>query len=98
MTGDKFYKMRLIPDRAGLNVVTFEYYSIHETPCFHFCVREFYKNYPLTKGDTRIQMLKRMGVKVYRVGKNKKVVELDFSKTIVIPDTIQTMGELFVFD
>ena len=137
---DIFYKMRLIPCPYGLTIEAFEYHSIHETPCFHFCVDKYYKNYPLTKGETRMQMLKRMGVKVYRIGKNntsriafptkeqaynhmrmlknkqldhidrtvkmietfldfdRKVVELDFSKTIVIPESKPIIGELFVFD
>lgn len=34
-----FYKMRLVPADEGLEIVTTEWISLHETPCFHFCVR-----------------------------------------------------------
>lgn len=33
-----FYKMRLVPADQGLEIVTTEWISLHETPCFHFCV------------------------------------------------------------
>lgn len=41
MSGENFYRKRLIPDIGGLVVVTDTFVSIHETPCFHFCVAEF---------------------------------------------------------
>ena len=36
-----FYKKRLTPTESGLEVITDKWVSIHETPCFHFCVAEW---------------------------------------------------------
>lgn len=36
-----FYRKRLVPDEAGLIVVTERWVSIHETPCFHHCVTDW---------------------------------------------------------
>lgn len=36
-----FYRKRLVPDEAGLLVVTERWVSIHETPCFHYCVTDW---------------------------------------------------------
>lgn len=33
--------MQLIPSEQGLEIRTSEYYSIRETPCYHFCLDEF---------------------------------------------------------
>lgn len=38
-----FYKARLIPEETGLIVWMDKYYSVKETPCFHFCVGELDK-------------------------------------------------------
>ncbi len=36
--GKVFYKMRLVPAEEGLVIVTDQWVSMHETPCYHFCV------------------------------------------------------------
>ena len=38
-----FYKMRLVPAEEGLEIITSEFVSIHETPCFHFCIPKLEK-------------------------------------------------------
>lgn len=38
MNNKVFYKKRLISGEEGLIVVTDRYTSVHETPCFHYCV------------------------------------------------------------
>jgi hypothetical protein len=40
MPSKVFYKKILVPDEEGLMVVTRKFVSIHETPCFYFCVPE----------------------------------------------------------
>lgn len=46
-----FYKKRLIPTECGLEVITDKWVSIHETPCFCFCVSN--------RSDKYLQALKR---------------------------------------
>ena len=45
MTSKVFYKKRLVPTEFGLEVITQKFVSIHETPCFHFCVLEHEKGF-----------------------------------------------------
>ncbi|NIB43761.1 hypothetical protein HBA55_29435 [Pseudomaricurvus alkylphenolicus] len=59
-----FYRKRLVPGEWGLEIVTEKWVSIHETPCFHFCVREY--NFAFMKarrldGQTSLQTAKQKG-------------------------------------
>lgn len=36
-----FYKKILAPSPEGLEIFTYEWISIHESPCFHFCVPKY---------------------------------------------------------
>lgn len=37
----KLYKMRLVPNENGLQIVTEQWICIHETKCFYHCVSEW---------------------------------------------------------
>ena len=39
-TNKVFYNMQLISTENGLEVWTRRYYSIRETPCYHFCIQD----------------------------------------------------------
>ena len=70
----EFYKMNLVADECGLVVYTRIFLSIHETPCFHFCIRATEKGFlsePLMlKNESKFQAAKRMGMKVFRIHKS----------------------------
>jgi len=70
----EFYKCKLMPCEEGLSIYVQKYVSVHETPCFHFCIEDHHKGWlakPLKKykGESNIKALKRMRVKIYRVAK-----------------------------
>jgi len=57
-----FYKKRLEADESGLIVITDRYMSIHETPCFHYCIPEHLKRWPQIskkKDETELQWARR---------------------------------------
>ncbi len=67
-----FYKMHLIPTESGLEVITDKWVSIHETPCFHFCVREHNARtfeMPCIQGETELQKAKRLHIRIRRIHK-----------------------------
>jgi|GEM_PF-6039359 len=68
-----FYRMRLSPDEDGLTIVTNKLVSIHETPCFHFCISDreygYLQRYRKNEGDTPLQHAKRHRRRIYRISK-----------------------------
>lgn len=61
-------------EEEGLSVRTWRLYSIHETPCFHFCIAERERGF-LTpafrrEGETDLQLAKRKGIRIYRIHKD----------------------------
>jgi len=66
-----FFKKRLVAESEGLLVITDEYISIHETPCFHFCVlkgqERLYK--VLKSGDESIMSYARRAKILKRIDK-----------------------------
>lgn len=68
----KFYKMKLIPTEVGLSIWTNTYYSVHETPCYYFCVTDWQiTSIPPHLRGTKAgyDMLKNGQVKFKRVAK-----------------------------
>ena len=69
-----FYKCQLMPCEEGLSIYVKKYTSVHETPCFHFCIEEHNKGWlarPLIQGgENNRQALERMKVKVHRIAKS----------------------------
>lgn len=67
-----FYKMTMHPDEEGLRVFTKRFYSIHETPCFHYCVDESnYRRlrcYVMTTEPT-LKDAKKFNIKTRRIDK-----------------------------
>lgn len=45
-----YYKCKLIPSELGLEIITDEWVSIKETPCYHYCISKF--NYGIFKNAT----------------------------------------------
>jgi hypothetical protein len=92
MSGNVFYKMRLVPAEQGLEIITDVWVSIHETPCFHFCVRNseqriihlFHgKNETDLQYAKRTRMLKRVSKSNSRFAfdsRNKALEHLKFLK------------------
>lgn len=75
MNMDKtFYKMRITPDEDGLVVITDKWLSIHETPCFHYCIREHNKGLMKITFNTikgmPLQTAKKKGIRVKRISKD----------------------------
>ena len=72
-TMQEFYKMKLFPNEGGLCVHTEVYLSVHETPCFHFCIPEWRKNYIstrlLSEGVSAYEQLKKRSTKFKRIAK-----------------------------
>jgi len=78
----EFYKCKLMPCEEGLSIYVEKYISIHETPCFHFCIQEHHKGWlakPLKKeeGESNYKALKRMKVRIYRVAKEFSRIAFD---------------------
>ncbi len=76
MTETIFYKKRLVAEEDGLLVVTDKLVSIHETPCFHFCIPEHDRRHievyrPREESELyyarRRKMLKRVSKKGSRI-------------------------------
>lgn len=75
-----FYKMDLHPEEDGLNIYTHQFTSIHETPCFHFCVRTNELSYVkcwLQEGEALLQCAKRKGNKIFRIDKKNSRIAFD---------------------
>lgn len=53
------YRMRLIPDEDGLQVITEEWACIHETDCFYHCVSGWNRHISL-KTAKQLKCLKRI--------------------------------------
>lgn len=68
-----FYKMKLVPSELGLSIWTDTFYSVHETPCYHFCINEWQRGFAaaglVNEGETAFQSLKRRGVTLRRIAK-----------------------------
>ena len=68
----EFYKMKLVPTEGGLSVWTNTYFSVHETPCFYFCVSDWQITSVPThcRGtEAGYEMLKNRCVKFKRIAK-----------------------------
>lgn len=68
----ELFRMKLNPTEGGLSVWTETYFSVHETPCYYFCVADWMiSSVPaLCRGTTAgYEMLKARGVKFKRVSK-----------------------------
>ena len=68
----KFYKMKLIPTEGGLSVWANTYVSIHETPCYHYCIPDWNKGLLGVVGDqkeTLYEKAKARNIKVHKVHK-----------------------------
>lgn len=67
-----FYKMRMAVSEGGLVILTEKWFSIHETPCFHYCVSEFGKGkwaWSSAAEGTPLQIAKHKNIPVKRVSK-----------------------------
>lgn len=67
-----FFRMKLTPSELGLQIWTDKYFSVHETPCYHFCIAEWQQGYTsarLDEGETQYQSLKRRGIKLKKIAK-----------------------------
>ena len=77
----KFYKCVLMPCEEGLSIYVKKYISVHETPCFHYCVDE-HEHHRVTylissnKGNP-VSILKESRVKTYRVAKSGSRIAFD---------------------
>lgn len=80
----QFYKMRIVPDSKGLCVITEIFISIHETPCFHYCVRAYdkgsFNSVLMNKNETRLQYAKRENIKIYRIHKSGSRIAFETEK------------------
>ncbi len=73
MFENKFYKMHLNAEESGLTVWTEIFLSIHETPCFHICIRErekgFFAHLLNSQDEPPIKYAKRKKIKTFRIHK-----------------------------
>tara|TARA_R110002020_G_scaffold475890_1_gene713759 strand:- start:23762 stop:24196 length:435 start_codon:yes stop_codon:yes gene_type:complete len=69
----EFYKFSVNYDECGLGVWLSKYFSLHETPCYHYCVDEFSKviirNERPSDGESIAAFAKRKGVKIHKIHK-----------------------------
>ena len=66
------YKKRLVSDESGLRVITDRYISIHETPCFHYCINSWNEGYyglGRLEGESELHCAKRKHISVKRIHK-----------------------------
>ena len=67
------YSMKMIPTEGGLQIWTNEFVSVHETPCYYFCVRDWQLGHVNTvlvrDGETMIQSLRRRNVRIKKIAK-----------------------------
>ena len=69
---DVFYKMRLAIDEQGINVITKELVSIHESECWHWCIEKSRAGYIRSyqrEDESLLQAAKRSGEKIHKVAK-----------------------------
>lgn len=70
----EFYKMRLTDSEDGLMVITDVFVSIHETPCFYYCIhasaKGFFNSVLMRKGETKLHYANRKNIKVRRIHKH----------------------------
>lgn len=59
-----FYRMDLSAHEDGLRIWTKRFMSIHETPCFHFCVSDYDFNFL-----SSLEEAKSKSVKIHRIHK-----------------------------
>lgn len=75
-----FYKMRHAIDDQGIVVITKELMSVHESPCWYWCVEKrelgYIKSFKLD-GETLLQAAKRIRYKIYKVAKSGSRVAFD---------------------
>lgn len=67
-----FYKMHMAVDEKGINVITKELVSIHESACWYWCVQKPQLGYIRSRqreGESLLQAAKRGGGKIYKVAK-----------------------------
>lgn len=81
MFDKKFYKMRLLPEESGLTVWTDIFLSIHETPCFHICIRERDRGFfnPVLNSDDEslLKYAKRKHLRTFRIAKDCSRIAFD---------------------
>tara|TARA_R110002050_G_scaffold53014_1_gene120536 strand:+ start:82 stop:489 length:408 start_codon:yes stop_codon:yes gene_type:complete len=70
-----------MPCEEGLSIYVKKFISIHETPCFHFCIQEHNKGFvskPLLKeGENNYQSLKRRKIKMHKISKEGSRIAFD---------------------
>lgn len=80
----EFYKMRLTDSKDGLMVITDVFVSIHETPCFYYCVRAdakgFFNSALMRDGETKLQYAKRKNIKVRIIHKHGSRIAFETEK------------------
>lgn len=66
-----YYRAYWSPDVDGIRVGFEEWISIHESPCYHYCVRDYHaRTIPiLLSGQSVLQYAKRRGISVKRIDK-----------------------------
>ncbi|SEG21752.1 hypothetical protein [Marinobacterium lutimaris] len=70
-----YYKMTLAPAEEGMTITTKKFVSIHETPCFHYCVLERDRGFAelVINGKqysgTPLTRLKKCHIRVFRIDK-----------------------------
>lgn len=81
MFDKKFYKMHLNAEESGLTVWTEIFLSIHETPCFHICIRErdrgFFNPVLNNLDEPLIKYAKRKHIKTFRIAKECSRIAFD---------------------
>ena len=69
----EFYRLSVNYEEHGLGFWITTYFSLHETPCYYYCVEEFAKlilsHESLRDGETIYQLAKRKGVRLHRIHK-----------------------------
>jgi len=77
----ELYRMTLHPSECGLSVWTDTYLSVHETPCYHYVIRDWDKQSTaklfIKEGESVYQSLKRRGCTMRKVHKESSRFAFD---------------------
>ena len=69
----EFYKFSVNYEEHGLGFWVTKYFSVYETPCYHYCIEEFGQliihHEKLLEGESIIQMAKRKSIRVHKIHK-----------------------------
>lgn len=68
----KFYKMKLIPTEGGLSISENKYISLHETPCYHYCIPDWNMGMLKVSGEAGLSIYERAKVRNMKIHKIHK--------------------------